>query len=269
MERKQIEMKQLKIAGLCLASMLVMSMALAGNASAALIPALWLVCLEGNSTTNTKYEDSSCTKPEGTGAWESVPLPLGVSDTVRILGITLRLTDLSAGPLKEKSTITCPHPTEGGGLIENRETEGKLHALILIKEAKVKTPETECTRVSGPCKAGEIKKVEGRNLPWKNEIWETEKKFVSKIEPDGNGEPGWAVECETLLGAKTDVCTSAGGELEETSGINRVTGGVLLVLAEFLKVHKANCTEGGAKSGEVEGQIAILLWKGNGLSLNI
>ena len=48
-------MKHLKIAGLCLVSLLAMGMALAGNASAA--PLLWLLCLkEGTSgVAPTKY----------------------------------------------------------------------------------------------------------------------------------------------------------------------------------------------------------------------
>jgi hypothetical protein len=262
-------MKTLKIAGLCLASMLVMGMALAGTASAAAVPALWLVCLEGKEgSLPTKYTTNQCTKAASgnAGKWQSLSLPLGTSDTVRILAITLRLTDNEAGPLKEKSTITCPHPSEGWGLIENRETEGKVRAIGILREAKAKEPSKECTIVSGPCKT--LEKVEGADLPWEVEIFETEKKFVSKIQPDGNGQPGWAVTCNTALGSKTDTCKSKEGKLEVLSGENRVTSEVLLVLAEFLKANKAECSEGGKESGEVAGQIAILLWKGNGLSLN-
>ena len=261
-----------KIAGLCLASMLAMSIALAGSAAAA-VPALWLVCLEGTEKLPpTKYTTNQCTKVAAgnAGKWQSLSLPLGKSDTVRILAITLRLTDLEAGPFKEKSVVTCPHPTEGWGLIENRETEKKVIGLLLVKKAEVANPEAECTRVSGPCK--NLEKVVGADLPWKDEVFEEGGKFVSKIEPDGAGEPGWAVTCNTALGSRTDTCLSRGpGTLEGISGENRVTSEVLLVLAEFLGLAKAKCSQGGEKSGEVAGQIAILLAGSsgaNGLSLN-
>jgi len=264
-------MKFIKIAGLCLASMLLVGMALAGTASAA-VPALWLVCLEGTEKLPpTKYTTNQCTKAAtgNAGKWQSLSLPLGRSDTVRVLAITLRLTDLKAGPLKEKSTVECGHPTEAWGLIENRETEKKVIGLLLLKKAEVASPKTECRIVSGPCE--ELEKIEGANLPWKAEISEEGGKFVSKIQPDGNGEPGWSVRCKTFLGSKTDTCVSRGpGTLEGISGENRVTSEVLLVLAEFLKLLKAKCSEGEAESGEVEGKIAILLAGpgANGLSLN-
>jgi hypothetical protein len=258
MEREQIEMKQLKIAGLCLASMLVMSMALAGNASA---QPLWLVCLEGTGL--TKYSNGQCTKAESSGKFQSLEIPSGVDDTVRLLALTLLLTDLSAGPLKEKATIRCPHPTTGWGLI-------LAPNVLLVTKAKVENPATECEREEGPCKAGEIEGVDGVHLPWKVEVFETESSLISKIEPTaaGGGEPGWLVKCNTLLGSKTDECVSeGGGTLEETLNLNATTEGVLLVRARFLTRRLGKCSEGGAKTGEVRGLIAILLNEGNGLSI--
>jgi hypothetical protein len=258
MERKQIEMRYLKIAGLCLASMLVVSMALAGNASA---QPLWLVCLEA-STGLTKYSSNQCTEAASNGKFQSLEIPSGVDDTVRLLALTLLLTDLAAGPLKEKATIRCPHPTAGWGLI-------LAPNVLLVTKAEVENPKTECEREEGPCKAGEIEKVDALHLPWKVEVFETESSLISKIEAAGTGEPGWAVECETLLGPKTDECTSEGaGTLEETLNLNVVTEGVLLVRARFLTRRLGKCSEGGAKTAEVRGLIAILLNGGNGLSLN-
>lgn len=59
--------QRLWIVVLCLATMLVAGMALAGNAAAVL---LWLVCLEGTGL--TKYENSKCLKTSGTGKWQSL-----------------------------------------------------------------------------------------------------------------------------------------------------------------------------------------------------
>jgi hypothetical protein len=250
-------MKHLKIAGLCLASMLVMGMALAGNA---LATPLWLLCLEA-STGLTKYSSNQCTKAEGSGKFQSLGIPSTANDTVRLLALTLLLTDLSAGPLKEKATIRCPHPTTGWGLILGPN-------VLVVTKAIVANPKTECEREEGPCKAGEVEGVKAIHLPWKEEVFETESSLLSKIEPDGAGEPGWAVTCNTLLGSKTDECESEGaGTLEETIGLNEVTEGVLLVRARFLTRRLGHCSEGGAKTAEVRGLVAVLLNGGNGLSL--
>jgi hypothetical protein len=266
-------MKRLTIAGLCLASMLVMGMALAGNASAQ-VPAYWLACLPGTEKVlPTKWTTNQCTEaaPNNEGAWQAKQLPVGTSDTVRLVALTLLLTDLSAGPLKEKATVRCDGTgSKGWGLISNFETEHLVRGLIIVKVAEVEKASKNCERETGPCKAGEVEKVEGADLPWKEEIYETEsgKTFLSRIENDGSGEPGWKVTCNTLLGSKTDECLSEAGHPEVFSGVNRVTEAVLLVSGRFLKVHRAKCSEGGAETGEVEGLIAVLLWGGNGLSLD-
>lgn len=223
--------KFIKTAGLCLASMLLMGMALAGTASAA-VP-LWLLCLEGKEgSLPTKYETNQCRKAASgnEGKWESVALG-EKSDTVRILVLTLRLTDTKA--TLGKATIVCDH-VKGIGLIEKSN-------LLIAREAKVPHPEEECAGTEGfTCKGAKPTKVEGADLPWKVELY-TEKsgKFVSRIQPDGSGEPGWKVECA----GTEDVCLSTGaGTLEETSGENVLTvegtKSTLLVLAEILKVDR-------------------------------
>jgi hypothetical protein len=244
----------IKIAGLCLASMLVMSMALASAASAA---PLWLVCLP---MTGGKFLDSQCLKP-GAGNWESVPL--SGSDTVRLVGFTLRLTDLKAGLLKEKTTVKCNGKgSEGEGLITSPN-------IGLINTAEVKNAKENCERVEGGCKAGEVEEVKGADLPWKTEIFETEKKYLTKILADGHGEPGWAVKCNTALGSKTDTCLSENTEKDEQAElISTERSAELIVLSRFEKLHKAKCSEGGPETGEVEGLIGVLLASGNGLSIN-
>ncbi len=251
-------MKYFKIAGLCLASMLVMSMALAGNASAA---PLWLLCLEGKEgATPTKYTTNQCTKAAAAneGKWESVAIG-SKSDTVKLLGLTILLRDSNA--LAGSSGVRCGHPTTGWGLIEGPNK-------LIIKVAKVEKPKTECERVEGGCKAGEVEKVEGVDLPWKEEVYETEGKLLSMLEGDGNGEPGWEVECKTLLEKQKDICKSEKEKPELLNGENTLTSEVLLVLATFLGRRNAECSQGGKEKGSVSGQIAILLWNGFGLSLN-
>jgi hypothetical protein len=255
-------MKHLKIAGLCLVSMLVMGMALAGNASAA---PLWLVCLPN---AKGKFLDPACLKA-GEGKWESESLG-NRTDKVVLLGVTIRLEDSKT--LVGKSVVQCGHGI-GEGIIGT----GNLGLIVV---AKVTTPQTECERVEGGCKAGEVEKVEGRNLPWQTAIFETEKKLLTKIESTAatEKEPGWDVECNTVAGKKSDECVSEGrGRLESAELTNKKSGPKeeeLLVLAKFENRAEGHCSEGGAKAASLMGQVAILLAKANanepnGLGLSV
>jgi RHS repeat-associated protein len=241
----------LKLAGLWLAAVLVLGMALAGNAAAA---PLWLVCLEGSGL--TKYSTNQCTTASSTGKWQSLGLPSGKSDTVRLLAFSLRLEDTSVGV-----SIECPDAGTGWGLIESPNKSQ-------IKVAEVKEPEKEgCKVLKGffTCKAGTLTNVKGLNLPWKTEIFETEKKNLTKILSGGGGEPGWAVTC----GGTTDECITESGGSESAELVNEVTSSVLLVSARFEATGKNKCSVGGKETGKTHGSIAILLWSGNGLSVNL
>jgi hypothetical protein len=240
----------LTLAGLWLAAVLVLGMVWAGNASAA---PLWLVCLEGSGL--TKYSTNQCTTASSTGKWQSLGLPSGRSDTVRLLAFSLRLEDTSVGV-----SIECPDAGTGWGLIESP-NKGQ------IKVAEVKEPEKEgCKVLKGflTCKAGTLTNVKGLNLPWKTEIFETEKKNLTKILSGGSGEPGWAVTC----GGVTDECVTESGGSESAELVTEVTKSVLLVSARFEAKGKTKCSVGGTATGKTHGSIAILLWSGNGLSVN-
>lgn len=246
-------MKPLQIAGPCLVSMLVMGMALTGPAAAA---TLWLVCLEGSGL--TKYSNNQCTKAESSGKWQSVGIPSGKSVTVRIVGLTTRLTDLEAGPLKEKATVKCDGPGEGGGFVMPPNK-------AVINEAKFSEASKNCERIEGPCEAGKVEAVEGVDLPWKRELFETEGTVQSKIESDGNGEPGWKIKCKTMLGSREDVCESAGTP-EPASSVNKLSAGQLLILIAPSGARKQKCSEGGKESGAAVTQWAELARSGGGLS---
>jgi hypothetical protein len=254
-------MRYLKIAGLCLASMLVMGMALAGNASA--LP-LWLVCLEAGveGSPPTKYTSNQCTKAAAgnNGKWQSLGLPCCRNDTVRLLAFSLRLVD--NGTFGGATAVKCNLGGRASGVILNRNRG-------VISLARVEEVGKNCERVSNEACKG-IVSIEGRNLPWETEIEEVEGKFLTKIKKGEGaaGEPGWAVTCETIIGNKTDECTNPVGKEEKVELPQGVTGGILLVLARFEGANKANCSEGGTEKGEVAGLAAILLTNGNGLSIN-
>ncbi|MGH2854836.1 MAG: hypothetical protein ACRDLF_11680 [Solirubrobacteraceae bacterium] len=232
-------------------SMLMMSMALAGNASAA---ALWLLCLEGSGL--TKYEDNQCTKANGTGKWQSLGIPAGKTDTVRLLAFSLRLEDFNLGV-----QVECGDSGPPGSIVGVIEGPNKAK----ITEMELKEPENEgCKVLKGAltCKAGALSKINGLNLPWQTEIFTTtEKKDLARIEGTGGTKPGWVVVC----GGARDECLEETGEYLELE--NRVTKGVLLVAARLENVGNARCSLTSGK-GKTSGLIAVLLWTGNGLSIN-
>jgi hypothetical protein len=243
-------MKYLKVAGLALMSMLAMGMALAGNASAT--PLLWLLCLENVSGLLTKYNSNQCTNAVAGGHWQSLGLPSGGSDTVRILGFSVLLIDSSIGV-----SIHCPDIGPAWGLIENPNR-------LVRKVDESKAPEAEGCKVTGSfltCKAGKLESIKDVHLPWKSETFETEGKSLASLEGTG-GSPGWSITC----GGATDTCEGETGHILVLELVNGVTKEVLLVLDRF-ESKKLNCTIGGNGSGELKGLDAILLWNGNGLSL--
>jgi hypothetical protein len=253
-----VDMKHLKIAGLFLVSIFVMCMALAGNASAA---PLWLLCLEGTGL--TKYSSNQCTAAEAGGKWQSAGLPAGKTDTIRIENITIRLVDKEAGPLKEKAAVKCDGAgIEGSGVIEGPNKE-------VVKEVKIGKAKERCERVEGPCKSGEVESVEARDLPWKSELFETEKVVQERLEADGGGEPGWAVKCNTVLGSKTDTCTYEEGKNETLTPRPLLSSFRILISLENLGDRKLKCSE-ASKSETGEGLFTggMALSNGNGLSIS-
>ncbi len=248
-------MKHLKIAGLCLASMLVMGMTLAGNAAAAL---LWLVCLEGSGL--TKYSNSKCLTAESGGKWQSLGVPAGTSITVRILAFSILLSDLKA-PIVGNVSFRCGmNGSIGEGTIE---AGGK----GTITKFSYENPSVNC---SGETNCEKVESLGAIHLPWATEIFTTEGKQLTKIKskkPEAGNEPGWEVECKVdgIAGNK-DTCELESGKEEQVILKNSVQT-ELLVAGLFAELHKTKCEKGGAESGLIKGIIAILL-PGGALSIN-
>ena len=236
----KLPMKLLRIAGLCLVAMFVMSMLAAGTASAA-----WEQCAtEKAAAAATKYETNQCLKVQSSGKWAWQEITS--AEKVKSQG-SLKLSDINI-PIAGTVEVSCSGTDTG--------TVGP-----------GKTDVTESITVAS-CTAGKnceklIKNAEPLHLPWKTELFNTEKTVRDAIKADGKGEPGWAVECKVLGVTKKDECTTETGT---TLMSNVLTNGELLVLADFeSKSGKAKCTVGGANSGEVIGGIANLKENGWGL----
>jgi hypothetical protein len=245
-------MKHLRIAGLCLASMLPMGMAVATTASAAPV---WEACAEGVS--GTKYSTNQCLKAESGGKWSWQEIKS--TDKVAIQNLTLTLADTKT-PLGV-TRVRCDTGGVGAGTVGPGGT-------AVIKNEAVEKASENCRGLEGGCESNKIEKVEGVDLPWQAEVFETEAKFLAKIKADGGGEPGWAVTCKTALGSKTDTCEREGSNNYEQLVLLSIFSGSptrLLEIGLAVNLHKSKCTEGGAESGEVTAPQAIALEDGAAL----
>jgi hypothetical protein len=239
-----------KVAGIILAALFAVSMFASASASAA----HWSVCLKTNTgTTTTKWASAQCEKAESGGGFEWSELK--GTEAGKVVSQTIELTDTKV-PLIGSTTVICASGSgEGTGAVG----PGKFGR---INSTKVKEPATNC-KGSGGCKSAGIKAVNAVDTPWQTELVETESKVLAIITGTGNGEPGWEVKCENILGSETtDTCLAEAGKEEKVQLKNVATGTELLVLGTFETAHKAKCTEGGAESGEVAGSVANLLTSG-------
>jgi hypothetical protein len=237
-------MKSVRIAGLCLAAMFVMSMVAAGTASAA---PHWLVCLAWINSPTRYGGSGQCEKAEAGGSWEWSE-PKTTEKTV-----THGSLKLEAKSIIGEVEVKCSGSDEGwiGPNGKDETTE------VVTEKCEAGT---NCEKVESPAKAVD--------LPWNSELKETEGKIHDTIRTGGNGEPGWKVTCKVLGKNEENICKSESGlvvlENKNTPG----NGAALLVLANFINPKKANCTATGNGTGEVTGSIATLLASGRALRVS-
>jgi hypothetical protein len=245
-------MKHLKILGLCLVSVLAMSMAVVASASAAVEQ-----CGPGTEKRiPTKYTNHQClaaaTNNEGEWQWQAI----GNTEEYRTRG-SLKLADTKV-PIVGKVVIECYG--EGTGALG----PGGHSRVTMIEAVPAK-----CRNIEN-CE--EIKKIEARNLPWQAEIYDTEGGVSQQITGTGSGEPGWSIECKVLGISKEDECVSEASKPESTRLVNKETKNgsaiELLVLSTYQKLRRGRCTVGGAEAGEVGGSIAYLKKNGWGLRVS-
>ncbi len=242
-------MKSIKIAGLCLVSMFVVSMAFSATASAT-----WEHCTKGAVAGLTKWTDHNCSTASGTGEWQWKAI--NNTEEVRLKG-SLKLSDTKV-PLAGTVSVEC----SGEGI-------GSVGPGQLDRINKIETSPPQCRNIA---KCEELKKVEAVDLPWQSEAYNTEGKHFDRLVGTGNGEPGWNVECKVLGVTKADICLQEAAKPESIALENKATvvgsETQLLVLATFSGKEKANCEIGKEKAGEVTGSLAILQANGWGLRIS-
>lgn len=128
---------------------------------------------------------------------------------------------------------------------------------------------SSCKPVSGGCEAPVT--ASAVHLPWNTDLVEVEnskkeKEVRDKILNSGAGQPGWKVNCESIIGAQEDICEQESGT-ESTVGIDNVTkgahkGDVAALFDATSREKPAKCSKGGAKSGFVYGTEFILASNG-------
>jgi len=209
-----------KIAGLCLASMLVLGMAIASSASAH----AWLQCRE-NAGSGTKWTESKCATAGASGKWEWTEL----TTTEKAQGEgTLVQKDTNID--SKTVTVQCAGTDEG--------TIGPKQFDRIIKVTTV-----GCSNVEN---CGGTIHAEAVNLPWQTELFETEGKIRDSIVSEVSGKkPGWKVTCTGV----SDVCeantTTATENVQSTGAVNAIFDS---------KSAKALCSD-KTESGEVTGKI--------------
>jgi len=227
-------MKSVKIAGLCLVAMFVMSMVASGTASAA--GPVWEQCTTEKVSTLTKWEDSKCTKALSTGAWNWKEI--ASTEKVETNG-TLELRD--TGTILGTSAVICTGTDTG---LIGPGKFGKIESITTKSCTAVKVCESSPAPTAKPV-----------NLPWQTELFETEKKIRNKITA-ASGEPGWSVTCKTIGGTLTDECTTPAGKEGTPEITNKQAAGNVQVTFNSTAGF-AKCSLGNATSGEVVGAIQV------------
>jgi hypothetical protein len=238
-------MKSIRIAGLCLAAVFVMSMVAAGTASAA---PHWLVCLKWNNSP-TRYTTEQCEKAEaGSGGFEwSEP-----KTTEKVVShASLTLTSEELGVTVKVNCIGKDEGWVGPNGTDETTAINEIHC----------TAGENCEKLEE-----EAKPV---NLPWNSELKETEGKIHDTVRATVSGKnPGWKAACKVpILGVVKNECTSNEGLLVLENKNTPGNGAALLVLGEFTNKPRATCTH-ASEGGEVLGSTAFLLVSGAGLRVS-
>ena len=197
-------MKGMKIAGLV--AVLVASLATVASASATPV---WEACLKGAS--GTKYVSDTCMEASGTGEWAWAEIK-GTEKSVSLGSVSLVQEEI---PVVGTVEVHCL--AEGSGTI------GPGRFARTEKLTYTCSAGKNCEKVDGA--------VVAENLPWHEELFESEKNVDlatgGKTEKEA---PEWKVTCNVLGVEATDECKGIGDRFTTSTEI-RITG---IFIREFL-----------------------------------
>jgi hypothetical protein len=164
------------------------------------------------------------------------------------------LTDTKA-PIVTTATVECNGILDGTVNSEGKDeitevltSTGTLIKPVTLTSTLVAENGLLCLGVKG-CE-GEDAEVWPDNLPWNTQLELLNGQVVDHIFGNGTDEPGWHVFCLVFGIGTSDLCEGLNYALIE----NMLTGSENDLLANFVEPpsEKANCLEGGPKTGEAK-----------------
>jgi hypothetical protein len=173
----------------------------------------------------------------------------------------LELTDLGATPSLK---VSCKDILDG---TVGPEVKDEITEVLNVAKEKIGTGlPLSCTVTNSSICAGNKVSVQPVHLPWLTELegMEAEAYILDHLFGSGAGkEPGYTIDCETLLGLAEDICEG----LTSAKAENTTENDVLEIFSEVagIESQKRNCTSGGAGVGDIKGEGLVLLTSGKTL----
>jgi hypothetical protein len=162
------------------------------------------------------------------------------------------------------AAITTPVNTTGSGTLLLTDENGFFGSTVTVEcagttsgtagpgaaDTTSSVTVTSCKTVAGPCEKPHASAVD---LPWNTELSTVGGVLRDTIRNDGNGEPGYLVECTIFGSVIKDTCKSERGQPKVLG-----TEPVDPVKLEFdTGSGTADCTLGGAGAGHVRGTVTV------------
>ncbi len=228
-----------------------------GEAEVALAPR-WMHCVKVGSTEG-RYSSGFC--DESGKGWEAGVLE-GTSEVTSSGELTLEDSKATGGAVR----LTCSGTGVGWVANPTGKSEPGQGGTTSLSNIKCEFSEGK----HGSCEEAKGVRAIPRNLPWGSRLRERGGEARDEIvsgpkKEEGNGEPGWAVECTTGGVLRiADICEHQGNTMNVTA--NRATGKIESIFDERTKAETmATCTVGGAEAGLVSGTILSQLKSGDAL----
>ena len=203
----------------------------------------WVQCKE--TVRRGQWEDNQCSKSKTGGGWETQEV-IATTEVTSSGELELEDSKATGGAVALKCTGNSTGWVGGN-------TAGGVVSMTNIKCGFVSKKHGSCEESAGVT-------AKPRNLPWGIKLEERTGGVRDMLESgdrkeEGNGEPGWAVECTVVGVIKiTDRCEHS----DNTTSVvgNRATGALETTFDETTQEETmATCSVGGSNAGLVRGAI--------------
>ncbi len=183
---------------------------------------------------------------EGKSVWEQFE-----GTTWKEVTNTEKVTGMGTLKLRDTKTLLGEAEIECGVSAKGTVAPGRFDRIAVV--------EVQASQCKAKKVCENVEEITAKNLPWQTEVYESGKEIRDNLKSGGSGEPGWRLKCKTLGGVKSDECLAEAGLVPSTLLTNKTSNNTVASGFEekSTKTPKADCTEGGAKSGEVVGVIVL------------